>query len=244
MTVKKEITEKKTYAKKCSICSASFEAGHWMNATCSVICKSEMENRRRERANSRKRKNTRIGKAPTIRPQIYDHPLHRMWREVRKRTSEKGRQRRAEYATATLADEWSDYRSFYAWGIDQWFEGAVLDKDLKVWRNTHYGPDTCLLLSQKANLAIMKRTRGKLLEGVQAGGRRFGAQVRVGDRRVLLGYFDTEIEAHHAYCDAKAEYLYNLAGGETPEARLWLGFHADYYRLHLIEPSEGWHGWE
>ena len=62
------------------------------------------------------------------------------------------------YKDCTVSDEWLTFSNFLQWYRDKGESRCVwdlqLDKDLKVYGNKVYGPDTCMLISRNLNLLI------------------------------------------------------------------------------------------
>ena len=60
------------------------------------------------------------------------------------------------YKKCTVHSDWHNYQDFAGWYYKNYVEGYDLDKDLKVWGNTEYGPETCTFVSTKLNRGSAK----------------------------------------------------------------------------------------
>jgi len=60
------------------------------------------------------------------------------------------------YKKCTIHSDWHNYQNFASWYYENYVEGYDLDKDLKVWGNTEYGPETCTFVSVKLNRGSAK----------------------------------------------------------------------------------------
>ena len=56
----------------------------------------------------------------------------------------------------TVVEEWFNFQNFAEWFYKNYKEGFDLDKDLKVWGNTEYGPNTCAFVDPKINRGSAK----------------------------------------------------------------------------------------
>ena len=122
------------------------------------------------------------------------------------------------YIGCYVSDEFKDYSKWREWHDnypykqDDWH----LDKDLLVKGNKVYSRETCVFLPKLINMALVTRynNRGKYLIGVSWSNtsKAFVAMVnRNNGKPERLGYFNTELEAHLAYKEAKEAYLKELA---------------------------------
>ena len=145
--------------------------------------------------------------------------IHSLWRNMIERCyNEKFHQRQPTYIDCTVSDEFKDYSKWREWydnypyKQDDWH----MDKDLLIKGNKVYSESTCVFIPREINQVLVKRTasRGKYLIGVTwcKTKKAFKAQVRKNKGKLeYLGYFNTEIEAHLAYKQAKESYLKELA---------------------------------
>ena len=75
-----------------------------------------------------------------------------VWRGMIKRCySDDSIIRTPAYSDCTVVDEWHDYSVFADWFDERSIAGYDLDKDLKVFGNRIYGPDTCTFVPVAIN---------------------------------------------------------------------------------------------
>lgn len=123
------------------------------------------------------------------------------------------------YAGVSVSGEFRDFQRFGDWCVEQvgWGLGHSLDKDLLLPGNRTYCAEHCILLPQPLNLAIVnntKRTSRGLLPGAyrREGRTKWSARapcIVSGPKHI--GVFETEQEAHEAYCDHKEAHIRSLA---------------------------------
>lgn len=130
------------------------------------------------------------------------------------------------YMDCTIEPAWLSFMAFRAWMETQDWQGKALDKDLLVQGNKHYGPATCIFVSQELNslLCLKTNARGALPLGVSItknGNKEYiRAQCSFYGKQTHIGYFDTVEEAAEAYKKAKLAYIKELAAKETnPKVR-------------------------
>lgn len=140
--------------------------------------------------------------------------------------SSKLKKRHPTYKDVTVCKEWLIFSNFRKWMEKQDWEGKCLDKDLLVYGNKVYSPDTCIFISHEVNSLLLKSdgTRGVLPLGVRYTKKSKGmlnertkpysAQVtnrRENKKYVHLGYFSTPEEAHKAWQLGKCELIISVA---------------------------------
>ena len=124
--------------------------------------------------------------------------------------SEKWKAFNLAYRDVTCCQEWLLFSNFRNWMITQDWEGKELDKDLRVFDNKTYSPETCCFVKQELNSFLVKR--GKSLSNFPLGvhektappvGQRkkpFASEVCTGkSKKQSLGCYATPMEAHHAW---------------------------------------------
>ena len=119
------------------------------------------------------------------------------------------------YEGCEVSENFKSYEYFYEWCHKQigfTDEGWHLDKDLLIKGNKVYSENTCVFMPAEINSLLVKsdKKRGKHLIGVYwcKKGKAFKAQVsRNKGMQEHLGYFKTEIEAFHAYKQAKETFI-------------------------------------
>ena len=146
-------------------------------------------------------------------------PIYYAWVRMFERCySKKFHRINPTYVGCTVSEEFKDYSKWREWYDNYQYkhDGWHLDKDLLIKGNKVYSESTCVFIPREINQVLVKRTasRGKYLIGVTwcKTKKAFKAQVRKYKGKLeYLGYFNTEIEAHLAYKQAKESYLKELA---------------------------------
>lgn len=122
------------------------------------------------------------------------------------------------YVGCTVNTEWHNFQVFAKWIISQknWGKsGFDLDKDVLSHGISQYGPSTCALIPAKLNRAMAhylksSDTAGGVYETKTKG--RFAAQcVNPHGKRVHLGVFSSQNDAHAAYMKFRASNLSSVA---------------------------------
>ena len=145
---------------------------------------------------------------------------YQLWKDMLKRCyGEKRHLRHPTYKDCEVSDNFKSYEYFYEWcnkqigfGNEYW----QLDKDLLAKGNKVYSENTCVFIPKEINLVLVKRTalRGEHLIGVHwcNTNKAFVATVSKGKgKREHLGLFNTELEAFHAYKQAKECHIKEVA---------------------------------
>lgn len=118
------------------------------------------------------------------------------------------------YNGCSLDSRWGNLSGFKAWHDSNCVNGWELDKDLLYAGNRVYGPDACVFLPPTINSILAGGVYTKktgLPAGVYANGKKYAAQLNVGVNKTQnLGTFDTPLEAHKAWQQAKIMRLYDL----------------------------------
>jgi hypothetical protein len=128
--------------------------------------------------------------------------------------SEKVQEKATAYIGCTVDERFHNFQDFMNWADGQIgfrINDYELDKDLLVGGNRVYGPDTCVFLPSKVNLALLKnvKQRGAYPIGVhlcKTTGK-FVAACR-GHR---IGSYSTPEDAFYAYKEVKEAYMQSLA---------------------------------
>ena len=128
--------------------------------------------------------------------------------------------KRPTYVGVTVCDEWLDFQKFARWFEKENIEGTDIDKDLLVNGNKLYSPDTCIFVPPEVNTLLLnnKASRGKYMLGAtrSKGSRKFAAKCRGRtNKSVHIGYFNTELEAHNAYCEYKYTLIKEVANEQS-----------------------------
>ena len=126
--------------------------------------------------------------------------------------------RQPTYAGCTADNLFHDFQEFMLWAEQQIgfdLEGYQLDKDILFRDNKVYSPDTCVFLPRRLNSILLRRQgdRGSTLIGVSKhkSNGRYNAHLKVSGKLVHLGAFGTELEAFHAYKEAKEANIARMA---------------------------------
>jgi len=61
----------------------------------------------------------------------------------------------------TVCKEWLNYQVFADWFHFNYIKNYEIDKDLKIYKNRHYSPDTCIFIPQKINLFFSTKIENK-----------------------------------------------------------------------------------
>ena len=158
-------------------------------------------------------------------------PYYNVWREMLKRCySSRYQKSKPTYKGCTVCEEWHLFSNFKSWMEQQDYLGKQLDKDLLIYRNKIYSPETCCFVSKKVNTFLLKcdKSRGiyplgvsyrnKLADMVNEFTSPFRARVSITTKhQTHLGYFKTPEEAHRAWQKAKAALAFDLALEQTDE---------------------------
>jgi len=145
--------------------------------------------------------------------------VYRLWRSVLQRCYDKNTlMKRPTYVNCTVSDNFRYFPYFKEWCSKQIgfnVDGWDLDKDILLKGNRVYSEDTCCFVPREVNSLFTKsnKTRGNLPIGVsyKKHNEKFSACLRKYGKLFHIGYFTTEIEAFHAYKEAKEAYVKEVA---------------------------------
>ena len=120
------------------------------------------------------------------------------------------------YIGCSVSEEWLRLENFYQWYKTHEFYGLgyELDKDLLIRGNKVYSAETCCLIPNEINVAIVvnRKSESGLPLGVATTGNRYCSYIRYnGGDKNYLGAYDTPEEASAAYVKAKEDYIHSLA---------------------------------
>lgn len=158
---------------------------------------------------------------PTINGKLVTCPFYGVWKGMLTRCySSKYHERRPTYLGCSVFQEWLTFSNFRAWMETQDYIGKELDKDILFKGNKIYSPQTCVFVPANVNLLLTDciNKRGNYLIGVcwnKTVGK-FQADCRDGSgKRVYLGCYTTELEAHLAWKACKHKIACKLAEGQS-----------------------------
>ena len=161
---------------------------------------------------------------PTISGKQEKCQFYSTWvRMIERCYSEKWQKRNRSYVGCTVCDEWLYFSKFKAWMEKQDWKGKQLDKDLLVFGNKVYSPETCVFISIAANsfMTDCLSSRGDLPIGVSWHKRDRKMQSSchnpLTNKREFLGYFDCKYKAYKAWRKRKHEIACILSGLESDE---------------------------
>ena len=176
---------------------------------------------------------------------IWSCPYYNKWRGMLERCySKKCKVKRPTYRGCSVWEEWLLFSNFRRWMILQDWEGMQLDKDILLSGNKIYSPETCVFISGKVNNFIIdsRGARGKHLLGCSWDkyAELFKAEVNnpFKGKRVNLGRYETELEAHLAWKKRKHEYAIELANSKYVTDNRVRQILLTKYENHTI--VEGW----
>ena len=120
------------------------------------------------------------------------------------------------YIGCSVNSEWHNFQNFAKWYEENWkphMEGWHLDKDVLIKGNKTYSPENCCFVPLEINKLLTKRQscRGELPLGVSRRNGRFDAKIRVENKLIHLGMFNTPEEAFQAYKIAKETHIKEVA---------------------------------
>lgn len=149
------------------------------------------------------------GKSKTI----WKCPYYIKWYSMLNRCfSKKYQKDKVTYINKIICEEWKYFSNFRSWMEKQDWEDKCLDKDLLVYHNNEYSPETCCFISNEVNGFLTKRQneRGKYPLGVSLWQPKPHHTVRysakITKRKLThLGYYLTPECAHRSWQLAKIE---------------------------------------
>ena len=129
--------------------------------------------------------------------------------------SKKSHKKRPTYIGCKVHKEWLYFSNFKKWFDENYIEGNQLDKDILVKGNKVYSPETCCFVPSKINnlFESSKSYRGKYPIGVSFNKQwmKFETHIRLKDRRIFLGYFNSAEEAFEVYKKAAEAKIKEIA---------------------------------
>lgn len=157
---------------------------------------------------------------PTIFGVRYACPYYQKWSDMISRCySAKTQAKHLTYSGCTVCDEWLLFSNFKRWMKGQDWEGKELDKDLLEQGNKVYSPDKCMFVSSEINSIFTDHgsARGDCMLGVvfHRGTGKFRAFVNKYGKRIEIGLFKLEVDAHNAYLKEKYAHIKAVAASQS-----------------------------
>lgn len=158
--------------------------------------------------------------------------------------SERELLRKPCYEGVSVCDEWMNFQNFAEWlSCRMPSDGGsyAIDKDIKIFGNKIYSPETCLIVPSIINGFVIDQEsrRGKYKIGVSfhRNTGKFVSQCNNPITKKLenLGYFSLEADAHNAWRKRKSELASLLIKHvDNKEAKRYLGRYKESLDLNLI----------
>lgn len=144
---------------------------------------------------------------------LWTCPYYMRWCSVLERCNPKVQQtKKKTYLGVTICEDWKYFSKFKAWMEQQDWQGNVLDKDIVVFGNKTYSPETCRFVPDYLNklLTLSDANRGQWPLGVSLR-KESGVFVSViktrtkktGGKIDYLGQFNNPQDAHKAWQEEK-----------------------------------------
>uniref|UniRef100_UPI0040291DAA hypothetical protein n=1 Tax=Agathobacter rectalis TaxID=39491 RepID=UPI0040291DAA len=124
------------------------------------------------------------------------------------------------YMDKNVCIEWQNYQNFKIWFDAHYIPGTKvdLDKDLLCKESNMYSPETCACLTHYLNTVF--EDRGIKSNIVQNENGTYTVSMIVLNKKMDIGVFDSEEEAHTGFIDGKIDYICDLAEkckGKVPD---------------------------
>lgn len=139
-------------------------------------------------------------------------PNYEMWKGMLRRClDEKFKEKHIRYLDCRVSESWLNFSKFDSWVGDQDLKKMDLDKDLLVYGNKLYSPETCVIVPERINrlMGSVPKVRGEFPVGVNIKSGKYHSQIsdRFNNKQRSLGYFETPELAHSAWQKAKANHI-------------------------------------
>jgi len=149
---------------------------------------------------------------------VWKCPFYSKWENMLQRCySEKFHNRIPTYRGCSVCKEWLLFSNFKAWMEQQDWKGKQLDKDLLVYQNKIYSPETCCFVSSEVNTFLTKRLndRGDYPLGVVMYNGKYKSRVVFKTQQINLGYYYQPLSVHREWQKAKIKYTKILQQEQT-----------------------------
>ena len=124
---------------------------------------------------------------------------YQLWHSVLTRSlRRKTHDEKPTYRDASVCEEWLKFSNFYEWLSKNYVEGYVLDKDVLLPGNKHYGPETCVFIPVWVNTLfsnVKNETKRALPLGVAKVKNKFFGRFA----GISAGPYESPEDAHAAY---------------------------------------------
>lgn len=148
---------------------------------------------------------------------VFECPFYKKWKDlIRRCYSSKFHESNPTYFDCEVCDSWLSFMNFKSWMETQEWNNLELDKDLLVPFNRIYSPETCIFIDARLNSFLNLSQTGQYLIGTRFKHDRDKFEARILDlktnKRIHLGHFNKNIEAHRAWQKSKLEQIEYLMG--------------------------------
>lgn len=162
----------------------------------------------------------------------WENMLYRVYGEHRlsNRYSERG---------VSVCERWQNFQNFGPWFDDNYSDGFVLDKDILLFGNKEYSPETCVFIPQELNkfFAAMNARRNNLPVGVSKSRNKFSARIHF-NGKLTLKVYDSPEEAFEFYKEAKERACKQLADRLYAENKISEEVHHQLYKWICVPYPE------
>ena len=141
-------------------------------------------------------------------------PSYALWYSMISRCySPKSHKRTLTYVDCSVCEEWHTFSNFEKWYNENYIENGHLDKDILIKGNKCYSPETCSFVPREINNLIenVRNKRGKTPMGVFERCGKFLSYVRVNNKRIYLGTYDTKEQAFFRMKEEKEKFIKEMA---------------------------------
>jgi len=114
------------------------------------------------------------------------------------------------YINCTVCSNWFNFQNYATWYTENVIKNWEVDKDLLLKGNKIYSPDTCIFVPRKINLIFHNKKQNYLpgVEKLPYG--KYRSSIGIEGKKTQLGIYESEKEAHLAYCQYKAIQIENI----------------------------------
>lgn len=138
-------------------------------------------------------------------------PFYKKWADMLQRCySQKYQNRYPRYKGCSVHPSWFSFQTFKGWMKTKDWKGKHLDKDIKVFGNKIYGPETCIFIENNVNTLFNTREGAESDLPVGVSVNKYGKYetgCSFGSGRVHIGTYSSVKDASLAYISAKSKYI-------------------------------------